>query len=144
VGDAELLNIGASHISARQRIPGGFLSTMVRHCQEEVKETHGRSTLNIRNLGRARHRWMLRRSIAGPPETAILHHHHLCHEQDQTRGGSYIIETLKPGEEWHEEITLGKFYDLARPDKYAVQLLFRHSPSGTTVQSNKIPITVMP
>lgn len=57
-------------------------------------------------------------------------------------GGSYVIETLKPGEEFHQEMPLDKFYELARPDKYTVQFQFRDSASGTIVKSNMVSLTV--
>lgn len=57
-------------------------------------------------------------------------------------GGSYVIETLKPGEEFHQEMPLDEFYELARPDKYTVQLQLKDPASGIIVKSNKLSLTV--
>jgi hypothetical protein len=59
-------------------------------------------------------------------------------------GGSYIVETVKPGEELHGELTLGTFFELTRQDKYVVHLQFRDPSSGTTVKSNALSIDVTP
>jgi hypothetical protein len=59
-------------------------------------------------------------------------------------GGIGLISQLKPGESWHEELLITKYYDMSRPGKYTIQLE-RKLPEELgkgTVRSNPITVTV--
>jgi len=62
----------------------------------------------------------------------------------QVTAGRNLITILKPGQSYHDALSVNEVYDLSRPGKYFVQVL-RQIPKelgGGTIKSNAITIAV--